>query len=141
MLARWNPFHITAATVAWWAGLGAATLHEPIAAIRRAARLPEGESSFSVMYDGGAFVLKVFERGEAVWSGSASGLAVILLAAAPPFLLVMAWLWARGRERRRLELLASGADARESLGAGDQPIPYPRRAAEPHDLHDGADRR
>lgn len=80
---------------AYWAVVAAVKLGPAAAAIYRATRGPEGQSSFSLNFADGAFTLTVLERGVTTFTGTASLLAIAAWVAGPPLLWWIVWAMRR----------------------------------------------
>ena len=103
MRGHWKPRHLVATTLGYWAALGVATLGGAARAVWRATHLPQGQGALSLMYDDRLFTLTVTEHARPVWTGSVTPTTLLVVVAGPPLLLLLAWLRARGRERRVTE--------------------------------------
>ncbi len=81
----------------YWVGLAAATLSTPARLLWRIARGPTGESTVSAGLNNGVLDASVAQRGEVLWSGDISVIALTLWIAGPPLLMWAVWLYSRTR--------------------------------------------
>ena len=123
MLERWKPRHLIATTLGYWAALGIATLGDAASAVWRATHLPQGQGALSLSYGNGLLTLTTTEKAHPFWAGSVTPATLLLVAAGPPLLLLLAWLRARGRERRATNAVpAAGAgNTTGVITTGDAP--------------------
>ena len=100
MLARWQPRHLVGITLGYWATLAATTLGDAARAVWRVTHLPGTHGAVAGAYADGLLTFTATESGRAIWSGAVPPGMLLDWLAGPPVLLVLAWLWARGRARR-----------------------------------------
>src|SRR6185295_15417561 len=81
--------------VAYWAVLAAVKLGPAAVAIWRATHAGEGQGSFAINFGNGAFTLTVTERGQQIYTGTASLVAIALWIAGPPLLAWIVWAVSR----------------------------------------------
>ena len=119
--SRWRPRHLLLAWLAYWIGLILATLGPAIAAMVRLSQDPNSHGSASASFANDVISLTVSQAGAPTYSGSASLLVIVMLAAGPPLIIWLAWLVAASRTNNAGES-AVRTNSRNELHAAEPRI-------------------
>ena len=113
LLSRLGPAHLALGTAAYWLGLAALKLTEPLLTGWRLSQLPPGQGSIEAGFANSVFHLTMTQAGSTVWAGSIGLGSLLLWLCGPPALLIGAW-WIQREGETESRMAALGSEETRS---------------------------